>query len=69
MKLKYPPNPVNYDVYENLFTQRGGGIRPPASKFEKLRDQAIFMGIRDRENCNETTGYYGPSAGQGHRLF
>ena len=23
------------------------------------------MGIRDRENCNGTTGYFGPSAGQG----
>ena len=29
MKLKYPPpNPVNYDVYENLFTQRGGAYDP-----------------------------------------
>ena len=34
-----------------------------------LRDQSIFMGIRDREICNGTTGYFGSSVGRGHRLF
>ena len=27
------------------------------------------MGIRDREICNGTTGYFGPSVERGHRLF
>ena len=27
------------------------------------------MGIRDREICIRTTGYFGPSVGRGHRLF
>ena len=34
-----------------------------------LRDRSIFMGIRDREICNGTTGYFGPSVEQGHWLF
>ena len=34
-----------------------------------LRDQSIFMGIRDREICNGTTGYLGPLVERGHRLF
>ena len=34
-----------------------------------FRDRSIFMGIRDREICNGTTGYFGPSVGRGHRLF
>ena len=37
--------------------------------FWQFRDRSIFMGIRDRENCNGTTGYFGPSAGRGHWLF
>ena len=34
-----------------------------------LRDQSIFMGIRDREICNGTTGYFGPLVERGHQLF
>ena len=34
-----------------------------------LRDRSIFMGIRDREICNGTTGYFGPLVERGHRLF
>ena len=33
------------------------------------RDRSIFMGIRDPEICNRTTGYFCPSVGRGHRLF
>ena len=34
-----------------------------------IRDRPIFMGIRDREFCNGTTGYFGPLVEWGHRLF
>ena len=34
-----------------------------------LRDQSIFMGIRDREICNGTTHYFGFLVERGHRLF
>ena len=34
-----------------------------------LRDQSIFMGIRDREICNGTIGYFGSWVGRGNRLF
>ena len=27
---------------------------------EAVRDRSIFMGKRDREICNGTTGYFGP---------
>ena len=34
-----------------------------------LRDLSILMGIRDREICNGTTGYFCTSAIRGHWLF
>ena len=34
-----------------------------------VRDRSIFIGIRDREICNGTTGYFGPLVERGHRLF
>ena len=34
-----------------------------------IRERSIFKVIWDREICNETTSYFGPSVGRGHRLF
>ena len=41
----------------------------PWFNFYALRDQSIFMGIRDREICNGTTHYFGLLVERGHRLF
>ena len=35
----------------------------------QIRDRSIFMGIRDREIRNGTTGYFGPLVEWGHLLF
>ena len=35
----------------------------------QIRDRSIFMGIRDREIRNGTTGYFGPLVEWGHQLF
>ena len=34
-----------------------------------LREQSIFMGIRDGETCNGTACYFDSSFERGHRLF
>ena len=35
----------------------------------QIRDRSIFMGIRDREIRNGTTGYFGPLVEWGHQLY
>ena len=51
-----------------------GNLHPPKiglnqHNFSFIRDQSIFMGIRDREICNGTTHYFGLLVERGHRLF
>ena len=36
---------------------------------DAIREQSIFMGIRDRAICNGTACYFDPSFERGHRLF
>ena len=58
-KLLYLGAHCSFDIV-SLFTSHNRWL---------IREQSIFMGIRDREICNGTACYFDPSFERGHRLF
>ena len=68
-KLQPVPYPIHWS-HIAIKTFQNGGVDVSNITFHfHLRDGSIFMGIRDREICNRTAGYFCPSVIRFDRLL